>query len=167
MARCDSYPPGECTTFACRLSSFVGDWWGDADQWIRTAKDQGFEVTITPTLHSVVVYGPGDLYSSVGHVAVVIRVYDAQHFEVEEMNYVGWNRVDSRNSNMAGVMGFILPPGVKPGEGGSGPPVHSGRATDEMALEWASIQQLWNSDVDGIVNAKWALGGRLLRIAQK
>ena len=167
MARCDSYPVGECTYGACHLTSYVGDWWGDADQWIRTARDQGFETTITPTVGAVVVYGPGGFYSDVGHVGVVVRVYDSTHFEVEEMNYSYFNRFDTRNSNLSGVEGFILPPGVAAGTGGSGPPVARADNLSYLGQSWGWFQNLWNQDIDNYVNARYGVSERLKMILKK
>ncbi len=84
---------------------------GNALNWVTSAKKQGYTVLSSPAVDTVVVYGPGNGYSSLGHVAVVDSVNADGSFMVSEMNYTGYDVVDSRRSTMRGVIGFVVPPG--------------------------------------------------------
>jgi hypothetical protein len=84
---------------------------GNAKDWIVNAKKQGYKVLRNPVPDSVVVYGPGNGYSNLGHVAVVDSVNKDGTFNVTEMNYKGYDLIDNRTSSMRGVIGFIIPPG--------------------------------------------------------
>ncbi len=78
---------------------------------MTSAKKQGYTVLSSPAPDTVVVYGAGNGYSSLGHVAVVDSVNADGSFMVSEMNYTGYDVVDSRRSTMKGVIGFVVPPG--------------------------------------------------------
>lgn len=52
--------------------------------------------------------------SSFGHVALVQSLNGDGTFNVSEMNFTGFNQIDTRRSTMHDVQGFILPPGSKP-----------------------------------------------------
>lgn len=123
-----SYVVGQCTYYVARLLSWVPAGLGNAGEWLRNAQAKGLVTTTTPTVGSVAVYRPGGGYSEFGHVAVVTEVLPDRTFRVSEMNFSGGpGVVDERLSTLAGVEGFILPPGVQPGAGaglqqlGSGP----------------------------------------------
>ena len=117
---CESYYAGECTDGACRYAYWVREGWGNAGDWLSNAGRDGFQTTNVPTLGAVVVYAPGDGYSTFGHCGVVIALGQGGQFQVHEMNYVAWNQYDDRWSSLYDVAGFILPPGVQPGAGGDG-----------------------------------------------
>lgn len=121
MARCDSYDFGQCTWGACQARDWVPDDLGNGGAWAANAPSLGFQVTDIPTAGAVVSYAPGDGYSEFGHCGVVLDVYGDGSFLVYEMNYVGFDQYDQRHSSNYDVAGFILPPGVQPGQGGAGP----------------------------------------------
>jgi hypothetical protein len=118
MGRCDSYYFGECTWGVCEQAPWVGEGWGNAADWLGSAQRAGFSTTDRPTVGAVCVYGSSSAYSIYGHVGLVVAVYGDNSFRVREMNYVGWDQYDERNSSMFDVEGFILPPGVAAGSGG-------------------------------------------------
>lgn len=82
-----SYPAGQCT-WGCRvLLPWVGDYWGNANQWGASAQAAGHTIGYTPKVGSVIVWpNEGGGY---GHVAVVSKVIDANTIEVLEANYGG------------------------------------------------------------------------------
>jgi CHAP domain len=121
----------QCTYYVAQALSWVpGTSWGNAGQWIQSARNQGFQVTQTPTVGSVVEYAPGGGYSSYGHVGVVRGVNPNGTFQVQEQNYNGPGQVDIRTSTMADVAGFILGPGQSPGAGGVGASNVGGASTN-------------------------------------
>jgi CHAP domain len=79
--------------------------------WLANAPAHGYTVLSKPAPDTVVVYGAGNGYSSLGHVAVVDSVNSDGSFQVSEMNYSGFDMIDQRRSTMKGVIGFIVPPG--------------------------------------------------------
>lgn len=103
----DSYPCGQCTFWAA-MHLPVPPYLGNAADWWANAATKGMQETQTPTEGSVVVYGPGGGYSSVGHVAYVLHVNADGTFVVSEMNYLGVGLVDERSSTSQDVLGFIL-----------------------------------------------------------
>lgn len=121
MARCDSYIPGQCTRGACDDQGWVPDGLGNGGDWAANAPAHGLQVTLTPTAGSVVCYCPGDGYSEFGHCGVVEEVYADGSFLVKEMNFAAPFVYDFRHSSAYDVCGFILPPGVQPGQGGTSP----------------------------------------------
>lgn len=112
-----SYVWGNCTYFVAKSLSWVPGGLGNAADWLANAKRKGLTISSTAAPGDVVVYGPGHGYDpQYGHVAVVKSVVphsNGARFIVEEMNYKGLNIVDTRQSTMAGVAGFIQPPGSK------------------------------------------------------
>lgn len=120
MARCDSYTPLNCTAGACELASWVPDGLGDGGDWAANAPAFGIQVTMVPTAGAVVCYCRGDGYSQFGHVALVDQVYPDGTFLVTEENFIGLGQFDQRVSTQGDVCGFLLPPGVGPGQGGPG-----------------------------------------------
>lgn len=80
-----SYPVGECTWgVKCQLS-WVGPYWGNANQWVSSAAAEGFRTGTTPQVGAVAVW-TGGYY---GHVAVVTAVESATSIQVSESNYMG------------------------------------------------------------------------------
>ena len=69
------------------LLPWVGDYWGNANQWGASAQAAGHTISYTPKVGSVIVWSnEGGGY---GHVAVVSKVIDANTIEVLEANYGG------------------------------------------------------------------------------
>jgi CHAP domain len=151
-SRCSSYDAGECTRGVCDISSWVLDGWGNAKDWLAKAAAAGFQTTMIPTINSVVVYGAGNGYSPLGHVATVDRMFNREDvFGVREMNYTAWNAYDERNSTLQDVIGFILPPGYTPGAG-LGPVVLPTATVTALELAWSSVQQLWGQEIDAVIS---------------
>jgi hypothetical protein len=144
VARCDSYPAGECTSYVCQQLSFVGDSWGNATDWLNSGIAAGFNHGSQPYPCAIVVYAQGDGYSAYGHVAIVRAVYAPDQFLVTEMNFVEHGVVNSRVSNMYDVEGFVLPPAGFSCEGG-GDPGGGGTGPAELAGAWASFADALNN----------------------
>lgn len=105
------YAPGNCTWYVASRFPNMSPWLGNALTWLTNAKKYGYPTSPTPLAGSVVVYSPGGLYSTLGHVAVVDSVNADSTFNVTEMNYSGWNVISNRRSSMSHVLGFFIPPG--------------------------------------------------------
>jgi hypothetical protein len=106
-----AYTFGNCTYYVATRFPNIYPYLGNAKDWIGNAKKQGYQVLSKPAPDTIVVYGPGNGYSALGHVAVVDSVNSNGTFNVSEMNYKGFDLIDNRVSTMAGVIGFIVPPG--------------------------------------------------------
>lgn len=111
-----SYPIGQCTWGAKALAPWVGDYWGDAGNWLYSAQQNGFEISTTPKVGSLAVWTSGFW----GHVAFVVGV-DGDNIQVLESNYGGSGYVaDYRgignyrgwfNPVEAGIAGYVYPKG--------------------------------------------------------
>ncbi len=106
-----AYAFGNCTYYVATRFPTIYPYLGNAKDWLAAAPKHGYTVLSTPHPDTVVVYGPGNGYSSLGHVAVVESVNSDGSFQVSEMNYRGYDMIDQRRSTMKGVIGFIVPPG--------------------------------------------------------
>ncbi len=121
------FPSGQCTFGADELvhDMMVNDpgnypaghdyidIWGNADQWASSAASNGWTVTNTPRLDSVVVFQPGvQGAESLGHVALVTAVYGNGTFQIHEMNGpAGVGAYDFRTvSDQAGESFILIPP---------------------------------------------------------
>lgn len=112
-----SYVYGECTQFVAGSNSWVGAHWGNACQWIDSAKKAGLQISNTPVKGSVAVYScelPGS--QGFGHVANVVDV-KGNTITLTEANWDGFNQADRRTETVASgsgsyIIGYILPPGV-------------------------------------------------------
>ena len=80
-----SYYVGECTWGVKSQVSWVGPYWGNANQWGASARAEGFSVGTTPQVGAVAVWGGG----AYGHVAVVTAVESSTNIQVSESNYMG------------------------------------------------------------------------------
>jgi len=104
--RVDDFSWGQCTWYVASLRDVT--WGGDAWEWIATAAAQGKPEGMTPTPGSIVVFGPGNGSSAVGHVAYVVTVVSPNSFIVDEANVYGLGVVDKRLvASLQGVEGFI------------------------------------------------------------
>ena len=83
----NTYPVGQCTWGVKSLASWVGNYWGNANQWIASAQAAGYSVGTTPVAGSVAVW-PYD-GGGYGHVAYVTSVTSATAIQVMEANYAG------------------------------------------------------------------------------
>ena len=79
------YPVGECTWGVKSQLSWVGPIWGNANQWVASARAEGFSVGTTPQVGAVAVWVGG----AYGHVAVVTAVESSTNIQVSESNYMG------------------------------------------------------------------------------
>jgi surface antigen len=101
----EGFPFGQCTFWAAlhatvTWSGNAADWWDNSPANLHVS---------TPVVGEIVVYGSGNGYSSLGHVALVIQV-SGQNFQVSEMNYLGVGVVDDRWDELGpgrDILGFI------------------------------------------------------------
>lgn len=98
----DAFPYGECTYYVATQRAIT--WAGNADRWLRNAKDIRPEGDV-PVAGAVAVFN----YWPLGHVAFVELVNPDGSFVISEMNYEGRGRVDQRTipANDPSVLGFI------------------------------------------------------------
>lgn len=99
----NSYYAGQCTWYVKDTLSWVGNYWGNANQWVDSAAAAGLLVDSNPTVGSVAVFMPGVAGASAwGHVAVVTGVNGGM-VTISEMNAQGEYVVSSRTVSAAGV----------------------------------------------------------------
>lgn len=96
----NTYPVGQCTWGAKALAPWVGNYWGNANQWIASAQAAGYSVGSTPAVGAVAVW-PYD-GGGYGHVAVVTAVQSSTNIQVSEANYAG-------NPGIANYRGWFNP----------------------------------------------------------
>lgn len=102
-SKSNGYPYGWCTYYvAVRRSVPVS--WGNAGQWLNSAKRAGYATGSAPAVGSIMVTRE----SWWGHVAFVESV-SGNSFTVAEMNYAGWGVVSRRtmSSGDGVIKGFI------------------------------------------------------------
>ncbi len=85
----NTYPFGQCTWGAKEAATWVGNNWGNANDWAATAAFLGYEVGATPKVGAVMVWSDGGY----GHVAVVTDVSETGEIQVVESNYNGYMSV--------------------------------------------------------------------------
>lgn len=104
----NTYPVGECTWGAKSLAPWVGNYWGNANQWLYSAAAAGYSTGTTPQVGAVAVWTSG----AYGHVAVVTAVNGSQ-IQVMESNYAGNRYVGNFrgwfNPAADGITGYIYP----------------------------------------------------------
>ncbi|KPJ23267.1 peptidoglycan hydrolase PcsB [Streptococcus phocae] len=104
----NTYPIGQCTWGAKSLAPWVGNNWGNANQWGDSARAAGHSTGSTPVVGSVIVW-PYD-GNGYGHVAYVTSV-SGSTITVMESNYSGNQSIgDYRGSfdvNASGSHYFI------------------------------------------------------------
>jgi surface antigen len=104
--RVDDFPWGQCTWYVASLRDVT--WGGDAWEWLIAAAARGKQEGIIPRVGAIVVFGPGNGYSPLGHVAYVESVVNPTSFIVDEANADGLGIVDQRLiSSLTDVEGFI------------------------------------------------------------
>lgn len=144
MSRCDTYAFGNCTEGACELAGWIPEFLGDGGDWATNYAARGGQVTMVPTVGAVVCYCRGDGYSVFGHVAYVLAVYANGAFLVREMNFVAFDQFDDRVSDLHDVCGFLLPPGVQPGQGSNQTGGTGGANADDFLATWSQWQSWLN-----------------------
>ena len=83
----NTYPTGQCTWGVKEMAPWVGNYWGNARDWIASAQNAGYSTGSTPTVGSVAVW-PED-GGGYGHVAYVMSVTNNNSIQVMESNYAG------------------------------------------------------------------------------
>ena len=106
--RVDDFPWGQCTWYVASLRDVT--WNGDAWQWALAAAAQGKQEGVVPKPGAIVVFGPGNGYSDLGHVAYVETVTGPTSFTVDEANVYGLGIIDKRSvASLTDVLAFIYP----------------------------------------------------------
>ena len=104
----NTYPIGQCTWGVKQAAPWVGNYWGNAAQWLGSARAAGFRTGSTPQVGAVAVW----TNTYYGHVAVVTAVNGSQ-IQVVESNYAGNMSVGNYrgwfNPAADGVAGYIYP----------------------------------------------------------
>jgi surface antigen len=92
----DTYDYGFCTYWAALRRIQVGqpipNMWGNANTWDDNARAAGYFVDHTPAPNAIMQTDAGPL----GHVAFVESVGSDGSWTISEMNFKGWDEVDSR-----------------------------------------------------------------------
>ncbi|HEM6341480.1 TPA: CHAP domain-containing protein [Streptococcus suis] len=107
-----SYPIGECTWGVKSQVSWVGPYWGNANQWVASARAEGFSTGSTPQVGAIAVW-TGGYY---GHVAVVTAVQSSTSIQVVESNYMGRRYIGNHRgwfnptTTSEGAVYYIYPP---------------------------------------------------------
>ena len=83
----NTYPVGQCTWGAKSLAPWAGNNWGNAKDWIASAKAAGHSVGTTPVAGAIAVW-PKD-GGGYGHVAYVTSASGVNSIQVMESNYAG------------------------------------------------------------------------------
>ncbi|CAD0148289.1 Cell segregation protein [Streptococcus thermophilus] len=83
----NTYPVGQCTWGVKSLAPWAGNNWGNAKDWIASAKAAGHSVGATPVAGAIAVW-PYD-GGGYGHVAYVTSASGANSIQVMESNYAG------------------------------------------------------------------------------
>ena len=83
----NTYPVGQCTWGVKSVASWVGNYWGNANQWGDSARRAGFRTGHTPQVGSVIVF-PNVMYEgeNYGHVGYVTAVNADGTIEMVESN---------------------------------------------------------------------------------
>ncbi|MBF0776636.1 CHAP domain-containing protein [Streptococcus azizii] len=104
----NTYPVGQCTWGVKQAAPWVGNYWGNANQWLYSAAAAGFRTGSTPQVGAVAVWTAG----AFGHVAVVTEVNGSQ-IRVVESNYAGNQYLGDFRGWFSpaadGVAGYIYP----------------------------------------------------------
>lgn len=106
----DTYDYGNCTYWASlqrlQIGKAIPNTWGNANTWATRAKADGYLVDHTPEVGAIMQTTAGQW----GHVAIVTNVDPLTgSWTISEMNYVGYDEVDSRTfpSALALIYNFI------------------------------------------------------------
>ena len=112
----NTYPMGQCTWGAKVLAPWVGNYWGNANQWLVSGSAAGHTTGTTPQVGAVAVWTGGA--GGYGHVAVVTAV-DGDNIQVMEANYGGSaEQADPRgvgnyrgwfSASASGITGYVYP----------------------------------------------------------
>ena len=95
----NTYPVGQCTWGAKTMAPWVGNYWGNAKDWIASAQAAGHSVGTTPVAGAIAVWpNEGGGY---GHVAYVTSATDEHAIQVMESNYAGNMLIDNYRGTFA------------------------------------------------------------------
>ena len=102
-SRVNGYPYGYCTYYVATRRQ-VPTSWGDAKNWLNSAKRAGYATGSSPVAGAIMVSSE----SWWGHVAYVESV-DGDQFTVSEMNYKGWGITSRRTVSIDNdnIRGFV------------------------------------------------------------
>ena len=110
----NTYPVGQCTWGAKSLAPWAGNNWGNAKDWIASARAAGHSVGTTPVAGAIAVW-PKD-GGGYGHVAYVTSASGANSIQVMESNYAGNMSIsnyrgtfDPTSSAHGGSVSYIYP----------------------------------------------------------
>ncbi len=81
----NTYPVGQCTWGAKELAPWIGNNWGNANDWAISALSLGFDIGTSAKVGAVMVWSDGGY----GHVAIVTDVAADGMIQVQEANYAG------------------------------------------------------------------------------
>ena len=99
-----AFPWGYCTWYVAHKRPIK--WGGNAKNWLANARAMGYETGHLPTVGAIMA---SDESRRFGHVALVEKVNNDGTFEVSEMNFDHFGRVDHRtiSVNSRAIKGFI------------------------------------------------------------
>lgn len=102
-SRNNAYPYGWCTYWVA-TRRYVPPRWGNARNWLNSARRAGYQTGSTPAVGAIVVLNE----SWLGHVAYVEAVSGGR-ITISEMNYTGWGIASRRTIPARGglIMGYI------------------------------------------------------------
>ncbi|MGV4330945.1 CHAP domain-containing protein [Streptococcus thermophilus] len=110
----NTYPVGQCTWGVKSLAPWAGNNWGNAKDWITSARAAGHLVGTTPVAGAIAVW-PKD-GGGYGHVAYVTSASGANSIQVMESNYAGNMSIsnyrgtfDPTSSAHGGSVSYIYP----------------------------------------------------------
>ena len=110
----NTYPVGQCTWGVKSLAPWAGNNWGNAKDWITSARAAGHSVGTTPVAGAIAVW-PKD-GGGYGHVAYVTSASGANSIQVMESNYAGNMSIsnyrgtfDPTSSAHGGSVSYIYP----------------------------------------------------------
>ena len=103
-----SYPQGQCTQFIKSRLAWVGNYWGNATDWGRSAQAQGHTVNHVPSVGSIAWFDAGKPTADpvYGHVAIVTAVNANGTVHIIEGNYAGL-AFHERDVQTSWISGFI------------------------------------------------------------
>ncbi|MDG4515037.1 CHAP domain-containing protein [Streptococcus suis] len=81
----NTYPAGQCTWGAKEMAPWVGNYWGNAGDWVASAASLGYEVGTIPKVGAIAVWI--DENGGYGHVAYVTDAATDGQIQVMESNY--------------------------------------------------------------------------------
>jgi surface antigen len=91
----NGYDQGYCTWYVKNRRPDIGNYWGNANQWLYSAQAEGYATGGAPRAGAIGVSSEGYY----GHVVYVESVNSDGSVNISEMNYQGWNIQDSRTTS--------------------------------------------------------------------